>query len=54
MRKLVLLLALIALVAAGPKWNELNDYNFDDYVKDFSKGYTKFSSEYNSRKRIFE
>lgn len=54
MRKLVLLLALIALVAAGPKWSELTNYTFDDYVRDFNKGYVKYSDEYNSRKRVFD
>lgn len=30
------------------------NYTFDEYVKDFNKGYAKFSAEYNTRKRIFE
>ncbi|EAR99302.3 papain family cysteine protease (macronuclear) [Tetrahymena thermophila SB210] len=54
MRKLVLLFALIVLATAAPKWNQLVNYTFDDYVKDFNKAYTKFSAEYNQRKRIFE
>ena len=35
-----------------PKWNELDEYNFDNYVADF--GLSLSSQEYDYRKGIFD
>jgi len=44
---------LLALAfAARPRWNELEDYTFGQYIQDFNKYYS--SSEFQVRKNIFE
>lgn len=55
MRYCIVVFAMVAAMAASaPLWNELRDYTFELYVVDFGKGYTLGSTEYITRKRIFE
>jgi len=55
MRKILLIAALlcIAAAAAAPKWHQLQDYTFDDYIRDFNKDYVKGTEEYMIRKVLF-
>ena len=43
----------IAAAAASPKWHQLENYTFEDYVRDFSKSYVKGTEEYLIRKTLF-
>ncbi|KAL4464826.1 hypothetical protein ABPG74_011387 [Tetrahymena malaccensis] len=52
-KQIVLFCALLSLICCAPKWNQLKNYTFDQYVTDFSKGYAPNSSEYHMRKTIF-
>lgn len=42
----------LALASASTQWFELEDYTFEDYVKEFEKSYSP--QEYHRRKSIFE
>lgn len=52
-----LLIALLGCMAIGalaaPKWNQLEDYTFDEYVRDFDKRYDFGSEEYKMRESVF-
>jgi cathepsin L len=52
MTSLFILLGLIVLASALPKWHQLHDYDFDQYCRDFGKSY-KNKHEYKLRKQIF-
>lgn len=56
MMKYVLFAALLLSVAvcAKPKWHQLANYTFEDYLQDFNKRYEYESEEYNTRKQRFE
>lgn len=54
MRKFIILAALVCLAIAAPKWYQLENYTFEQYVKDFQKGYKVGTEEFNKRKAIFE
>ena len=44
---------LAAMALARPKWNELEGYTFDKYVKDFSKEHKRGTPEYARREGLF-
>jgi len=48
-----LLLAAVFAEAARPRWNELEGYTFDKYVKDFGRGYKKGTEQYRHREATF-
>lgn len=47
------LLALTATAKFGPKWNELEHYTFDLYVKDYGLSYERGSAEWKTREANF-
>ena len=54
MKLIVIAAVLVAIVAASrPKWNELEGYTFDQYVKDFGKSHVVGTTEYARREKIF-
>jgi len=50
---LIVLLALVVLAAARPKWNDLPTYTFKQFTKDFHRKYPEGSDEYKKRETIF-
>jgi cathepsin L len=52
MKVTLVLLVLLGLSFARPKWFELDGYHFDQYIKDFTKHYEP--QEYKMRREIFE
>jgi len=53
MKQIIFILVLFCLyIAAKPHWFELDEYNFENYVKEFGKQYSL--EEYNERKAIFD
>jgi len=56
MRSLLFVAILLALTASarmGPRWNELNEYNFERYMKDYGRRYERNSEEYAKREQLF-
>lgn len=51
----VVISCLLAFVdARKPKWNQLQGYTFDKYVRDFQRDYAPNSVEYTKRKALFD
>jgi len=48
-----LLVAFVAAVSATTSWDQLDNYSFAQYVREFHKKYSSFN-EYTQRKRFFE
>lgn len=52
--RLVAVLALLAIVvAARPKWHQLEGYSFEQYIHDFHKTHVKGTDEYAKREALF-
>jgi cathepsin L len=49
--KFVVLAVCLAIVAAKPKWHQLDGYTFEKYVQDFNLNYS--SSELGARRALF-
>ncbi|KAL4508002.1 hypothetical protein ABPG72_021375 [Tetrahymena utriculariae] len=45
---------LLSVVSCKPKWHQLQNYTFEQYIVDFEKEYQVDSEEYNQRKQIFD
>ena len=54
MLAVAVIFCLALVCSARPKWNQLNDYSFAQYAKDFSKEYAAGTDVWNVRKTIFE
>ncbi|KAL4491454.1 hypothetical protein ABPG72_008110 [Tetrahymena utriculariae] len=54
MIKFIIIAILISLISCKPKWTQLQNYTFEQYVRDFQKEYKADSEEYITRKKIFE
>lgn len=52
--KVVVVLATIAAAGARTTWKDLAEYNFEKYVAEFQHPWAKGTTEYNSRKKIFD
>jgi len=50
--KLLLLIFCLLTVSLSVKWHQLENYNFENYVDEYSKIYD--DDEYNFRKSIFD
>jgi cathepsin L len=51
---LIAVLLLFGFAAARPKWNELEGYTFDQYIKHFGKAHQPGTAEFEQRKALFE
>jgi cathepsin L len=49
--KFVVLVVCLAIVAAKPKWHQLDGYTFEKYVQDFNQNYS--ASELGARRALF-
>jgi cathepsin L len=47
------LLVATACCLAAPTWQALHDYTFDQYIRDFDKGYLSGTAEYTKREKLF-
>ena len=47
----ILLILSVVVVAARPSWNELNDYSFEQFIKDFKFDFKE--SEISLRRSLF-
>ena len=51
MLSMLMILSAVVVVAARPSWNELHNYSFEQFVKDFKYDYKE--SEIDMRRSLF-